>query len=262
MANFPLIEPEIEVRWLPEEKLEVECLDARSLFVLLQDGATCQFAFYDYPDRALTGISELKVEGRIIVNGHECYEIADYSWEGREHEGGILPSHWYLAIEGGQLRWVRFVWREKGKVGKSEEIDATPIPVRLFVGLKTEGHELYICGNEVRGDFKTCSEVIGVAEVTVAGRTYKCLREVWTSFDRDGSPLKLAELFISEHGRTVLFRRYNGRGSHNFEQLKGNPEVEHNGEIYRLWYDCIPDHVIEAAVSGDAQENEDKPKKR
>ncbi len=248
MRSFPLTEPEIKVRDLTEEKLEVECLDARSLFVLLQDGATCEFAFYDYPDRTLTSISKLEVEGRVIVNGRECYEIADYSWEPGECKEDILPSHWYLALEGGQLYWVRFVWRRKGKVGRSEEIDATPMPTKLFVGLKTEGYEFYICGDEVRGDFKTCSEVTGVAEVTIAGRIYKCLREVWTSFDENGMPLKLAELFISEHGRTVLFRRYNGRGSRNFDDLKGNPELEHNGEIYRLWYDCIPDHVLEADV--------------
>lgn len=246
MKSFPLTEPEIKVRDLPDEKMEIECLDARSLFVLLQDEATCEFAFYDYPNRNLTGITRLKIEGQIIVNGRKCYEIADYSWECGEREEDILPSHWYLAIEGGKLHWVRFVWREKGKVGRSEEIDATPMPTKLFVGLKTEGHEIYICGDEVRGDFKTYSEVIGVVEVTIAGRAYKCLREVWMSFDENGMPLKLAELFVSEHGRTVLFRRYNGRGAHNFDALKGNPELEHDGEIYRLWYDCIPSHVFES----------------
>lgn len=245
MTVFPPFEPEVKVRHLPGKEMSVDCLDARSLFVLLQDGATCEFAFYDYPDKALTGISRMKVEGRIVINGRECYEIADYSRELGEPEEGILPSHWYLSLEGNQLLWVRFVWREKGKVGRSEEIDATPLPTRLFVGLRTEGHEIYICGDEIRGDFKTRIEVTGVAEVTIDGRTFRCLREVWTSFDKEDVPLKLAELFVSEHGRTVLFRRYNGRGAHNFEQLKGNPELEHNGEIYRLWYDCIPDHVFE-----------------
>ncbi len=248
MAVFPSTEPKVNVRDLPGEKMSVDCLDARSLFVLLQDGATCDFAFYDYPERTLTGMSRIRVEGRIIINGRECYEIADYNWEPGEPEEGILPCHWYLALEGDQLLWVRFIWREKGKVGRSEEIDATPLPTRLFVGLKTEGHEVYICGNETRGDFRSCTEVTGVVEVTIAGRTFRCLREVWKSFDKDGVPLKLAELFISENGRTVLFRRYNGRGAPNFEQLKGNPELEHNGEVYRLWYDCIPDHALDSVA--------------
>lgn len=245
MATFPTTEPEVTVRDLPGEEMTVECCDARSFFVLLEEGEKCNFAFYDYPDRRLTGVSKMRVEGRILINGRECFEVADYSWEPGKSEEDILPCHWYLAIDDEHLYWVRFVWREKGKVGKSEEIEATPIPIRLFVGLKTEGHEVYICGDERRGEgIVHRSEVTGVSEVTIAGRTYRCLREVWTEFNSDGTPLKLAELFISEQGRTVFFRRYNGRGYHNYEQLKGNPELEYGGEVYRLWYDCIPDHSL------------------
>jgi hypothetical protein len=243
MVTFPMTEPEIEVIELPGETMTVECRDARSFFVLLEDGASCEFAFYDYPERSLTGITKMKVEGRIVVNGKECFEIAACDWE--PNEGESPPSHWYLSLEGNQLHWVRFVWRKKDGVGRSEEIDATPLPTILFVGLKTEGHETYVCGDEKRGDFITRTEVTGVAEVRIGEKRFKCLREVWTNFERDGSPLKLAELFISEQGRTVLFRRYNGRGSHNYEQLRGNPELNFNGEVYRLWYDCIPDHAIE-----------------
>jgi len=111
--------------------------------------------------------------------------------------------------------------------------------------LKTERHEIYVCGDERWGDFITRTEVTGVAELRIGEKRFRCLREVWTSFERDGSPLKLAELFISEQGRTVLSRRYNGRESRNYEQLEGNPELNFNGEVYRLWYDCIPDHAVE-----------------
>lgn len=244
MVTFPMTEPEVKIRDLPGEEMTVKCRDARSFFVLLEEGEKCEFAFYDYPDRRLTGVSKMRVETRICVNGRECYEVADYYWEPGKADEDILPNHWYLAVDGEHLYWVRFVWREKGKVGKSEEIEATPMPMRLFIGLKTEGHEVYICGDERRGDFLTRSEVTSVAEVTIAGRLYRCLREVWTNFAQDGTPLKLAELFISEQGRTVLFRRYNGRGYHNYEQLKGHPELEYGGEVYRLWYDCIPDHAL------------------
>jgi len=71
-------------------------------------------------------------------------------------------------------------------------------------GLETEGHEIYVCGDEKRGDFITRTEVTGVAEVKIGGKRFKCLRGVWTDFERDGSSLKLAKLFISEQGRTVF----------------------------------------------------------
>jgi len=89
------------------------------------------------------------------------------------------------------------------------------------------------------------TEITGVAKVRVGEKRFKCLRKVWTDFEKDGLPLKLAELVISEQGRIIPFRRYNGCGSHNCEQLEGNPELNFNGEVYRLWYDCIPDHAIE-----------------
>jgi len=44
MATFPTTEPEIEVIELPGETMTVECRDARSFFVLLEDGASCEFA--------------------------------------------------------------------------------------------------------------------------------------------------------------------------------------------------------------------------
>jgi len=244
MTQFPPTEPEITVRDRPGETMTVECRDARSFFVLLEEGACCEFAFYDYPQRCLTGISRMRVEGRLLINGRECFEIADYHWEPGQGQEAILPNHWYLALEGGQLNWVRFVRREKGRIGRSEEIEATPIPTRLFVGLKAAGQETYICGNERRSDFIR-SEVTGVVEVTIAGHRYRGLREVWTGLAEDGRPLTLAELFIGEQGRTVLFRRYNGRGHSNYELLKGNPESSHLGETYRLWYDCLPDHAVE-----------------
>jgi hypothetical protein len=250
---FPEIEPEFEIVPRPDAEMVVLRRDTAGFFVLLEDGAWCDWTFYDYPDRRLTGITRTKIECRLKINGRECFEVSDWEMDPKTRKPAALPNHWYYALDEEWLSWVRFVWRKANGVGCVEDIDATPTPRRLFVGLKQEnGHEIYLCGEDRRGEGERHAlEVTGVAEVHTAGRAFRCLREVWTSCrESDGTPLTLAELFVSEEGRSVFFRRYNGRGYHNYEQLQGHPELEHRSEVYRLWYDCWPDHALGASLGG------------
>jgi hypothetical protein len=72
--------------------------------------------------------------------------------------------------------------------------------------------------------------------------------------DTGGVPMILAEWYVADSGRTVLFRRYNGPGWRkpgapgSFEALEGNLEVTYEGIRFRHWYDCIPDHALESAL--------------
>lgn len=64
----------------------------------------------------------------------------------------------------------------------------------------------------------------------------------------------LAEWYVAESGRAILFRRYNSPGwrkpgaNGSFESLTGNLEVEYERHWFRHWYDCIPDHALESAL--------------
>ena len=50
------------------------------------------------------------------------------------------------------------------------------------------------------------TEITGVAKVRIGEKGFKCLRKVWMmNFEKDGLPLKLAELVISEQGRIIPF---------------------------------------------------------
>ena len=97
------------------------------------------------------------------------------------------------------------------------------------------------------------AEVVGVSDVSVGGRSWRCLRVIqatqeWKRPDR--VPTVYAEWYVAETGRTVFFRRYNGPGwrvagkAGSFESLAGGKEVEHQGITYRHWYDCIPDIAL------------------
>ena len=52
---------------------------------------------------------------------------------------------------------------------------------------------------------------------------------------------ELAEVYVDgKTGLTVLFRRYNGPGWDNHEELSSSPGREIEGIHFRLWYDSIP----------------------
>jgi hypothetical protein len=103
----------------------------------------------------------------------------------------------------------------------------------------------------------------GVWNVRVGNSTYECLRALALSFRgrREGrTPAQLAakystlvESYINMDGRTVLFRRYNGPACCADKQCslaglrsKRCPPLIYNGVEFRLWYDCIPLHVLKA----------------
>ena len=99
---------------------------------------------------------------------------------------------------------------------------------------------------------KPATEVIGVSKVTIASRSWKCLKVAGVSPDSK----TYFEWYVAETGRTVFFRRYNAPGWRereserpgSFESLAGQLEVELQGITFRHWYDCIPDIALEKTI--------------
>jgi len=118
--------------------------------------------------------------------------------------------------------------------------------LRLRTGDTWTGHEVYRCGPEkTRGEGQAHHGAVdGPFEVSAPAGKMLCLRETWWVFARDGRGLTLAELYVAQDGRTVYFRRFNGPAYHNYEKLAGNPEREHEGIAWRLWYECLPDIAL------------------
>jgi hypothetical protein len=242
---FPRREPAVEVVDQPGT-FEVRCLDAQSHFVPLAKNAKCDWTFYDWPGGRLTGV-------------YECHVVSSVRWQ-----GGTLLRKWerftdleagdkqtweelYILVEDDTYRWVDVRRGQPGELALSA--------YRYPNGQVFEPAPMYLRVGQTWGTADK-GQVTDVSRVTIGERSWRCLKVVYLSEQgKDGGrPLVLAEWFVADTGRTVLFRRYNASGWRepvrvgSFESLAGNREVTFEGVRYRHWYDCIPDHALEAAL--------------
>jgi hypothetical protein len=242
-----MAQPEVTAIPRPEADLkEVLRLDAGGFFVLLQVGAEAKWSFYDWPERQLTNVCHTRVAGTMKFRGEECLNVIDRVIWG---EDDCLWRRWLYRIDGETWTFrLRETHRKTGE-GEIAEVDMTPQPLRLRIGDTWEGHEVYRCGDAAEGvgDVERAC-VDGAFEVAVPARDDLCLRETWWDCRADGSARSLAEIYVAQSGRTIYFRRFNGPGWGNYGQLAGNPEREHDGVAWRLWYECLPDIALVASA--------------
>ncbi|MDD5677094.1 MAG: sigma-70 family RNA polymerase sigma factor [Kiritimatiellae bacterium] len=245
MFPFPKHKPEINIVDCPDDSFEVRCVDAQSYFVPFVENGRCDWTFYDNPDGCLTGVYECKVidtakwkNGKLV---RVWTRFNDFKENGKQDWNEA-----YYTVENDMFRRVEV---KKDKEGKALLSDyfwsgdgslAKPASVKLKIGASKKGCEL--------------NEVVGVSKVTIQGRAYKCLKVVWTGHQSRSSsriPTVYAEWYVAKNGRTILFRRYNGKEytkpekTGSFESLSGNSEVIYKGVSFRHWYDCIPDIIFE-----------------
>ncbi len=245
---FPRTSPPVEITDRTGEKMTVRCTDAQAFFVPLVEHGACDWCFYDWPGGRLTGVYEYRVVGA-SERGKQMLLRAWNRYTDIRSEGSQEWEEAHFLVENDTYRRVN-VQREKagtllvGEFRFPAEPDEPfkPEPMNLAVGTKWGQHDR--------------NRVVGVSDVAIGDRSWKCLKVLFPaqhSRTDDGSPAVLAEWYVAEMGRTVFFRRYNGRGFKkpespiSFESLAGNLEVEFEGKVFRHFYDCIPDIALEKA---------------
>ncbi len=172
-VSFPEREPNFEIQPLEDGPTEVLCRDALSFFVELEVGAACLWSFYDWPERALTHVTQTEIVGRVLVNGLECLDVRD-----RDPSGAEPEARWIYHVADEKLRYVRFESTDEEGLTKIEEVDMTPLPLRLRLGDRWSGHEVYVCGDQQRNhDTRQHTLVDGAFRVRVAGNQFTCLRQ-------------------------------------------------------------------------------------
>ena len=240
---FPRVEPEVEVTDLPGEAMSVRCVDTQSYFTPLEEGARCDWCFYDWPDWRLTGVNECRVVDSTRERNRKALRIwTKYA----DLPGGEVEwKDEHILVESHSWQRVTLKRYAPGCVfmggyrfpGEPEGYVAPPQPMMLSVGTRWDE-----------------GEVVGVAGVRIGERSWRCLKVVHAaqaSKTGTGAPAVYAEWFVAENGRTVFFRRYNGKGyteagkPKSFEWLEGSAEVEFGALRFRHVYDCIADFALE-----------------
>lgn len=250
MFRFPRIMPEITITDLPGEAFEVDCVDDQGGFVLLQPGEEVEFAFYDYPGEGtpdsglvFSGAHRLRVGRRILIEGANALEVDWwYAQAGSDYGDRTATTYNVLNEEGHRI--VAWTQRFDPEQWVFERYDMTPLPTLLRPGLKVAGTERVRVGEDIVRESEIDFGVTGAANVMIGPKSYRCVR-VLCAYTNAAGPESLAEYYVADTGRTILFRRYDGPASSRYDaELKPNRTLEHRGVAWRHFYDSLPDHAL------------------
>nr|MBR4279529.1 RNA polymerase sigma factor [Clostridia bacterium] len=232
-------------------------------FIVPRLGETLSWAMYDFPERVRTEEDHLTVVGRAVVHGIEGVEIEvetsnpmdcnqtgdDSGYVQRSFVAQLTDTHCRILSEthsqGGLKQMYTFLDGDAflnnwgfGEDNCGNEINLVP------KGLITrEGNIL-----TTRKGAKEVMDVVGRCTVTICGKTYDTLCVVMYEAYMGGM---VSEQFIDQHGRTVLWRRFNADDWHldrygkTWSEILPDSEILLiNGKKYVHWYDCITSYIL------------------
>lgn len=232
-------------------------------FIVPKLGEKLSWAMYDFPERIRTEEDHLTVVGRAQVHGIEGVEIEvrtndpmEFNQTGdsdhyvqRSFVAQLTDTHCRILSEtherGGVKYMYTFLDGEEflsnwgfGEDNCGNEINLVP------KGLITrEGNVL-----TTREGEKELMDVVGRYTVTICGKQYDTICVIMHEAYMGGM---VSEQFIDNHGRTVLWRRFNVNDWHIdrygktwAEMLPDSEQLIINGKIYVHWYDCITSYIL------------------
>ena len=265
---FPETEPEINISRAEPRRGSITFTEGAWFFVPLKQKGQSIVAWYDWPERRLSSVGCMRVVGRTKVAGMNCFRVRMPEFDPEQR---LTYDHeWYWAVKGRKTYLVALSNFEPGKAkpmlktwnDRDWDEGRTGWPIELKLTSRVRWHSV------ARGDgprFPRVQVAAGLWDVRLGDVAYECLRTLTMAYKgrRKGETASelaakyvlLADCYISMKGRTVLFRRYNGpawaEGAFPSSSVgalarKGCPPLRYNEVEFRLWYDCIPLHALEA----------------
>jgi hypothetical protein len=257
VPQFPKRRPEIAIQPASVEPFPVDCRELRWWFAVPEVGERGAAAWYDPPEWHLSSVQTRECLRTARVHGLDCVELAVDEWPIAE-DSTRGPANWrmYGRLTEDKVQWLATYRLLEGKrilhtfldEGFAEDWGEDPRRLEDRGAFKRQQNGSYGWAQLEEHSGGTGA---GVFRVDVAERAFTCLRV----FDIGQEPAEhdtLAEAYLNRDGRTVLFRRYNGRlwavgsgggydGPPWDERFPGHARVVINGVVYVHWYDCLTD---------------------
>ena len=246
---FPAFMPEISIAQSGEPPFAITCEEIPGWLIVPRVGEKTSFAFYDDPDKRLTGINTMHCVREAVIHGVPCVQV-----DVTEDEGGQRQQHTkFMRLTDTHASYVAEMRTRDGAFYFGSFYDDEWL-ARYEVGEDNAGRAIHqkakgIARINANGSFTVDREetpdIIGRYDVAVGSR--RCdtvaLLEICEGI--------MTILYIDANGRTVIFRRYN-RFDWKIdrykalwtEKLPGSEVLIVNGEEYVHWYDCIGDYVL------------------
>lgn len=237
---FPLTRPDIRIAESTEKIDQIDCLELRCAIPQLGNHTMC--ASYEADTLELSSVTDMVATVPARIHQVDCVEIWVNEWSAwKDWPIWFTPGFVYGKIEPDETRWIAVI-------KKNED-------AKVFDTFADEGFEddwggcgkrkLYDDGRyqlQADGSYRITDGKglgAGVYDVTVGGNTFCCLRvlDLDLSVPEDG---ELVEAYVECGGRTVFFRRYDGRfyrGSDLVRKYPNNALIMINDIVY-VHCDC------------------------
>jgi len=254
---FPVRRPVIAIRSSRAKPFAVDCRELRWWFAIPEVGQAVSAAWYDPPDWRLSSFQEGHALRPARIHDLDCVEVEVEEWPVAE-SSTRGPAHWlmYGRLTDDKAQWLASMRVADGKrvlytfLDEGFDEDWGEAPRRM------EDRGAYV--KQQDGSFKrrrgrVSPEGIGAGmfRVQIAQRSFTCLRVL----DGGLAPSEtetLVEAYVNKKGRTVLFRRYNGRlwaigGGSGYDGLPWDQRFPDHQRIvidrvtFVHWYDCLTD---------------------
>jgi len=248
--TLPEMRPAISIKPLHEVSFDVDFREDPWYFSVLEVGNNTQWAIYDPPNWQRTCVYNMQVIGKAIVHGEEALEI-----QVDEYESGMWKENCarhYTQLGDQFIKELAVLAYQDGVPCFDTFLDEhfhenwgqkTP---RFW---KAEGRFQIVDESHINTENPQKTGGVGFYNVTIGKRTFPCLRVLETDW-AVGKEGILVEAYLSQEGRTVLFRRYNGEmwqpASNWLNTTKDNHRIILDGVPYLHWYDCISTYALKS----------------
>ena len=270
MKNLPDIMPEYKITLSAKKPFEVRCEEVAGWFIIPRLGEKITWAIYDFPatERKRSETTHMEVIGKVSIHGIEGVELTateENPQETNQIDGNKTVERWFAAqLTDTHSRFLAESFTNKNGI-KIYHTFLDGDDFNMYCGEDNCGYEVNLTRkgiiekNEnviVCHEDKQSTDIVGRYNIEINGKTYDtvCFMDI-----NRYNPGVLAEQYIDQNGKTVLWRRFNKNDwkykryneHYNFsgdklwnEMFPDNEQVTVNGEVYVHWYDCITDYIL------------------
>ncbi len=219
---FPPTRPDIKIVESSDRIDSVDCQELQWWFAIPKMGERYMWAEYDGETHKLDAVTEMIPTAPATIRGIDCVEIQFNEWLVKDWPPS--PNLMYVTIDDTHTRWVSVVTTVDGRryfntIGDDGFDDQWGPPLKRCI-IDDGRYELQTDGTYKLTDGQGFGS--GTYDVTIGDNTFHCLRvfDVDISEEHGG---ELAEVYVEENGRTVFFRRYDGRFLRGHDLVKKFP---------------------------------------
>lgn len=231
--SFPQMRPEVQIVESSEKITEVDCPELQWWFAVPQMGESNLWAAYNGETMELEAVVEMVPTTAAQIQGIDCVELQVREWASTPDWPDPVDL-FYASLDDTYSRWISVVNVVDQKkifstIGDDafEEQWGGPIKRRI---VDDGRYQLQRDGSYTITDGQGLGA--GTYDVTIGENTFHCLRVLDADISLPHGD-ELAEVFIERGGRTVFFRRYDGR------YLRGHDLIEKFPNNRRIVIDDI-----------------------